>query len=412
MGQVLFERCSLLDTKGGSLLPDHHVLVEGDRIVEVSDRPISARDALALDVGGRTLMPGLIDAHVHPTITTMDIGAATRRPVTLVMHEARVILEGMLARGFTTVRDAAGGDHGLAAAVDRGLIKGPRIFYCGRALSQTGGHGDQRPLEDEPRLCSCTIESDRFAHVADGVDSVRKAAREELRKGAHAIKIMASGGVASPTDPVWNTQYSREEIRAIVEEAASWHTYVLAHAYTAEAISRAIEEGVRTIEHGNLVDRPTAESMAQRGAYVVPTLVTYDAMERFGRDFGFPEVSMGKIADVREDGLKSLEIFKEAGVPMGLGTDLLGELHPHQSEEFLIRSQVLSPMEVIQSATAVNAEILMREGELGVIAPGAIADILVVDGDPTADLGLLQDQGAHIPVIMKAGEFFVNRLSA
>ena len=151
--------------------------------------------------------------------------------------------------------------------------------------------------------------------------------------------------------------------------------------------------------------------MAQHGAYVVPTLVTYDAMDRFGRDFGFPEVSMDKIADVREDGLKSLEIFKEAGVPMGLGTDLLGELHHHQSEEFLIRSQVLSPMEIIQSATAVNAEILMREGELGVIAPGAIADILVVDGDPTADLGLLQDQGARTPVIMKAGEFFVNRFS-
>ena len=246
--------------------------------------------------------------------------------------------------------------------------------------------------------------------MADGVDSVRKAAREELRKGAHAIKIMASGGVASPTDPVDNTQYSRDEIRAIVQEAASWHTYVLAHAYTSEAIARAVEEGVRTIEHGNLVDRPTAELMAERGAYAVPTLVTYDTMERFGRDFGFPEVSMSKIGDVRESGLKSLQTFKEAGVPMGLGTDLLGELHEHQSTELLIRSEVLSPMEIIQSATAVNAAILMQDGKLGVVAPGATADILVVDGDPTADLNLLQGQGAHLPVIMKAGEFFANRL--
>ena len=315
-------------------------------MAEVSDRPIRVNDALALDAAGRTLMPGLIDAHAHPTITTMNIQETMRKPVTLVMHEARVILEGMLSRGFTTIRDAAGGDYGLAAAVDRGLIRGPRIFYCGRALSQTGGHGDQRLLEDDPRLCACSIESDRMSHVADGVDGVRKAAREELRKGAHAIKVMASGGVASPTDPVHNTQYSREEIRAIVQEAASWHTYVLAHAYTSEAVARAVEEGVRTIEHGNLVDRPTAELMARMGAYAVPTLVTYEMMERFGRDYGFPEVSMAKIGDVRDDGLRSLEIFKEAGVPMGLGTDLLGELHHHQSQEFLIRSQVLPPMEV------------------------------------------------------------------
>ncbi len=410
MGLVLFENCTLLDTMGGALLPNHHVLVEDDRIAEVSDKPIRVRDALTLDAGERTLMPGLIDAHVHPTITTMNLETTLRKPITLVMHEARIILEGMLTRGFTTIRDAAGGDYGLATAVDRGLIRGPRIFYCGRALSQTGGHGDQRPLEDDPRLDTCSIESDRLAHVADGVDSVRKAAREELRKGAHAIKIMASGGVASPTDPVDNTQYSRDEIRAIVQEAASWHTYVLAHAYTSEAIARAVEEGVRTIEHGNLVDRPTAELMAERGAYAVPTLVTYDTMERFGRDFGFPEVSMSKIGDVRESGLKSLQTFKEAGVPMGLGTDLLGELHEHQSAELLIRSEVLSPMEVIQSATVTNAAILMQDGKLGVVAPGATADILVVDGDPTADLNLLQGQGAHLPVIMKAGEFFVKRL--
>ena len=411
MSQVLFTNCTVLDTHAGELLPDRQVLVERDRIVEVSEGPISAPEALSIDLGGRTLMPGLIDAHCHPTITTMNLEAMARKPVTLVMHEAREVLERILARGFTTIRDAAGADYGLAEAVDRRLVKGPRIFYCGRALSQTGGHSDQRPFDDNPRLSTCSIESDRFAHIADGVDAVRKAAREELRKGAHAIKIMASGGVASPTDPIANTQYSRDEIRAIVQEAASWHTYVLAHAYTAEAITRAVEEGVRTIEHGNLIDRPAAELMAARDAYVVPTLVAYRAIDRFGREFGFPEVSMRKVKDVLDSGVTSLQVFKEAGVRMGFGTDLLGELHDHQSEEFLIRSEVLTPMEIIQSATAVNAEILNQTGELGVIAPEARADILVVDGDPTADLQLFQDQGAHLPVIMKAGELMVNRLA-
>ena len=410
MSHVLFENCTVLDSRAAQLLPDHHVLIEDGRIRELSDKRIGARDAISVDVGGRTLMPGLIDAHAHPTITTMNLEVLLRKPVTLIMHEARRVLEDMLARGFTTIRDTAGADFGLATAVDRGLINGPRIFYCGRALSQTGGHGDLRPLEESPHLCAGSIETGFLFHVADGVDAVRKAAREELRKGAHAIKIMASGGVASPTDPIWNVQYSRDEIRAIVEEAASWHTYVTAHAYTAEAIARAVGEGVRTVEHANLIDEPTAKLMRERDAYVVPTLVAYSAIDRFGRSFNFPEVSMGKVKDVLDSGLSSIEICKEAGVSMGFGTDLLGELHEHQSEEFLIRSEVLSPMEIIQSATLVNAEILNMDGELGVIAPGAIADLLVVDGDPTEDLQLFQDQGAHLPVIMKAGEFVVNRL--
>lgn len=410
MSQVLFQNCTVLDTKAGRLLPEHQVLVEDDRIKEVSDRPITSSDARAIDVGERTLMPGLIDVHVHATDTTMDMDEMFRKPVTLMAHEAARILERMLARGFTSVRDAAGADFGLAAAVDRGLIQGPRIFYCGKALSQTGGHGDFRSLGDNDRLCACAIHTGLLSHVADGVDAVRKAAREELRRGAHAIKIMASGGVASPTDPIWNIQYSSDEIRAIVEEAASWHTYTLAHAYTPEAIARAVREGVRTIEHGNLIDVPTAQLMAERDAYLVPTLVTYGAIDKYGKDHNFPEVSQRKVKDVLESGLSSLEICKQAGVKMGFGTDLLGELHDHQSEEFLIRSEAMSPMEIIQSATSVNAEILKKEGELGVIAPDATADIIVVDGDPTQDLQFLQGQGAHLPVIMKAGQFVVNRL--
>ena len=217
------------------------------------------------------------------------------------------------------------------------------------------------------------------ADMADGVSAVRKAAREELRRGAHQVKIMASGGVASPSDPIWNVQYSGEEMRAIVEEAQSWRTYALAHAYTPEAISRAIGAGVRSIEHGNLLDAATAARMHEAGAYLVPTLVTYFAIDELGRALGFPAASVAKVKDVLDAGLASLETAKAAGVSMGFGTDLLGETHEQQSREFSIRAQVLSPAEILRSATVTNAEILNRSGELGVIAPGALADLLVVD---------------------------------
>jgi imidazolonepropionase-like amidohydrolase len=384
--------------------------VDGERIAEVSDRPIASREAQRVDLAGRTLMPGLIDAHVHCAITTMNLAAMTSRPVTLVAHEAGRILAGMLRRGFTTVRDAGGADSGLAQAVERGLIEGPRLFYAGRVLSQTGGHGDFTPREDAPRLCACQIHSTGFSHVADGVAAVRKAAREELRRGASQVKIMASGGVASPSDPIWNLQYSAEEMRAIVEEAAGWRTYAMAHAYTPEAIRRAVDAGVRTIEHGNLIDRPTADHMRARGAILVPTLVTYYAIDELGRKLGFPAVSQAKVKDVLERGLASLEIASESGLALGFGTDLLGETHEQQSREFQLRGQVLSPAEVIRSATVVNAAVLNRSGELGVIAAGAYADLLVVDGDPLANLSLLTEPQKSLLAIVKGGRFVVDRL--
>ena len=412
MAQILFENASVLDTGAGALVPGTSVLVEDDRIREVAAGRIAVREARRVDLRGRTLMPGLIDAHVHAVITTMDLGALTTRPVTLVAQEARGILEGMLRRGFTTVRDAGGADWGLAEAVERDLVRGPRLFFAGRVLSQTGGHGDFRPRTDESEICGCRVFSTGFSHVADGVPAVRKAAREELRRGAKQVKIMASGGVASPTDPIWNLQYSEEEMRAIVEEARGWRTYAMAHAYTPEAISRAVRAGVRTIEHGNLIDAPTAELMKEHGAYLVPTLVTYFKIEELGRALRFPEVSLRKVKDVLDAGLASLEIAKAAGVPMGFGTDLLGETHEHQSAELGIRAQVLSPAEILRSATRVNAEILGQEGELGVVAPGARADLLVVDGNPLENLSLLEEQGKHLTAVMKGGRFYVDRLDA
>jgi imidazolonepropionase-like amidohydrolase len=410
MAGIVFQNAALLDTRAGELRPGA-VRVEGERIVEVCDGPIRHQGERELDLRGRVLMPGLIDAHVHAVITTMNLAAMAQRPASLVALEAARILERMLCRGFTTVRDAAGADAGLAEAVERGLVRGPRIFYSGRALSQTGGHGDFRPHGSDLELCACRIHSSGFAHVADGVAAVRKAAREELRRGASQVKIMASGGVASPNDPIWNVQYSPDEMRAIVEEAHGWRTYAMAHAYTPEAIRRAVEAGVRTIEHGNLIDRETAALMVEREAFLVPTLVTYHAMDELGRALNLPEVSQRKVKDVLEAGLASLEIAREAGLPLGFGTDLLGETHDQQSRELSIRAQVEPPADVLRSATLTNARILGREGELGEIVPGALADLLVLDGDPLADLGRLQDQGKQLLMVMKAGEPLVDHLA-
>ncbi len=407
MTGFIFADCAVLDGTREGRREDHHVLVEGGHIREVSDRPIKNAAAETIELAGCTLMPGLIDAHVHVLAVDATLARLSDRPVTLLTLQAVKVLEGMLQRGFTTIRDAAGADGGLAEAVEEGLVRGPRIFPSGMAAwSQTGGHGDTRPRTQPADTCACCAGGLAMSRIADGVTECRRAARDELRKGATQIKIVASGGVASPYDPIWNLQYSEEEVRAIVEEARAWHTYVMAHAYTPEAIRRSIDFGVRSIEHGNLIDRATAEHVAGADAFVVPTLVTYDALHRFGAELGFPEVSMGKLGEVREAGLNSLEILQRAGVKIGFGTDLLGPMHRHQSREFVIRAEAMSPFDIIRSATIVNAELLNRSAELGVVAPGARADLIAVDGDPLADISLLDGQGEHLTHIMKDGVFY------
>ncbi|HEU0217808.1 MAG TPA: amidohydrolase family protein [Stellaceae bacterium] len=408
MAATTFANCAVLDGTRGERREDHHVLVEDGLIREVSDRPIASAGAEIVDLRGGTLMPGLIDAHVHVVAVDQVLSRLAERPQSLVTLQAARVLEGMLGRGFTTVRDAGGADGGLAQAVEEGLVKGPRIFPSGHALSQTGGHGDLRPRTRSASVvsCACCEAGAGIARIADGVAECRRAARDELRKGATQIKIMASGGVASPYDPVWNLQFSEEEVRAIVEEAHAWHTYVMAHAYTPEAIGRSIAFGVRSIEHGNLIDGATAEQVASAEAFVVPTLVTYDAMHRFGRDLGFPEISLAKLGEVREAGLGSLETLQAAEVKIGFGTDLLGAMHRHQSREFVIRAEAMAPIDIIRSATTINAELLNRVGELGVLAPGARADLIALDGDPLRDIALLDGQGEHLIHIMKDGVFY------
>ena len=413
MSLILFKNVHVLDVRRGALLEGHAVLVEGDAIREISDKPITSASARVIDGAGRTLMPGLIDCHVHVTFSQTNLGLLAGTPNTTLAYRALPILRGMLRRGFTTVRDCGGADWALKQAVEDGMegtVVGPRLSVSGPALSPTGGHGDFRPRSDRLLPVGCGCPRLASTRVVDGVDAVRGAVRELLQMGADHIKIMSSGGVASPTDPIDAMGYSVDETRAIVDEAGARHAMVLAHAYTPAAIRRAVECGVRSIEHGNLIDAPTAALMSERGAYAVPTLITYEALARDGARLGLGPESVAKIERVRAAGLRSLEIFKAAGVKMALGTDLLGASHPLQSEELVIRAQVQSNLEVLQSATLIGAELLGQSGRLGEIAPGALADLLLVDGDPLLDLACLAGQGEHIALVMQGGQARFNDL--
>ncbi|MCI0548465.1 MAG: amidohydrolase family protein [Candidatus Rokubacteria bacterium] len=411
MAQYLFRNVQLLDPAKDRLLGGHEVLVEDDRIREVSERPLPVGGATVVDGGGRTLMPGLIDCHVHVYLSEVNIRNLEHIPLTLMTARAAVLMRGMIDRGFTTVRDTGGADWGIKTAVDQGLLPGPRLFISARAIGPTGGHSDPRRRTDGEPACRCGNAMAFTMALADGADEVRRTVREQMRQGADQIKIMMSGGVASPYDPLDSLQLSPGEVAAAVEEAHAFGRYVCAHAYTAAAITRAMQGGVRTIEHGNLIDEAAARLMADAGAFLVANLVTYRVMKERAAQFGMSAEMLAKNDLVLEHGYRSLEICRRAGVPVAYGSDLLGQLQDEQSREFLIRGEVMKPLEVIQSATTVAARLLRQEGTLGVVAPGAMADLLLVDGNPLSDLGLFQDQGAHLAVIMKAGRFHKNRVS-
>lgn len=404
---IVFHNATLFDSASGELRPRATVTVDGEQIVDVAFGTGPLSGARAFDLAGRTLLPGLIDGHAHVTATIPDFFRLTLLPQSLIAAQAKDILAGMLMRGFTTVRDAGGADAGLVQAVERGHFVGPRLFIAGRAITQTGGHGDSRPAFFQGNAgCICCGAAGMLGSIADGVGDVRRAVREELRNGAHHVKVMAGGGIASPSDPLDGTQYSEEEMTAIVQEARAARTYVMAHAYTPESISRAIHCGVRSIEHGNLLDAETAALMAKHGAYLVPTLATYDALYRNGERLGWSSQMMAKLELVRAQGVEAIRIARAANVKIGFGTDLLGEMHADESLEFTLRAPAMPAAEILRSATCVNAEMMGQAGKLGVIAPGATADLVVVDGNPLEDLTLLQQQGRHLPLIMKAGKLY------
>jgi imidazolonepropionase-like amidohydrolase len=411
MTQIHFKNFQLLEPANGELRGGYELLIEGERVRELSDTPIRSRDAAVIDCGGRTLMPGLIDCHVHVIHSEVNIRFLEAMPLTLLTARAATRLRAMLDRGFTTVRDTGGCDWGIKTGVEQGHLVGPRLFIAGQSIGPTGGHSDGRRRPDVDSGCACCNGLAFKSSVADGIDEVRKAAREQMRQGADHVKIMMSGGVASPYDPLDSLQFSVEEVAAAVEEAHAFGRYVCAHAYSVEAITRAAHAGVRTIEHGNLIDDASAALMASKGMYLIANLVTYYEMKKRAAEYGMSSDMLAKNDLVIDGGLRSLEICKRAGVPVAYGTDLLGQLQVEQSREFLIRAEVQKPIEIIRAATLIGAEIVRQVDKIGCLKPGAFADLLVIDGNPLADLGVLQEQGKYLAVIMKGGRFHKNRLN-
>jgi imidazolonepropionase-like amidohydrolase len=405
---LIVRNATVLEPATGELRPDRAIVVRGEEIVDVGGRDLSASGAETVDAGGRVVMPGLIDAHVHALAYTADLAGAAEESPYYVAARAGAVLRGMLDRGFTTVRDAAGADHGLARAVEEGYLAGPRVLFGGKALSQTGGHGDSRPRgRDAHDDAYCAPSHSR---IVDGVDAVRWAVRDEIRRGADHIKLMLSGGVASPTDRVDSTQFSVDEIRAAVEEASAANRYVLGHAYTARSVNRGLEAGVRSIEHGNLIDETSVALFRKHDAFYVPTLATYSALAEEGPAAGLPAASYQKVFEVLDAGLGALELAHRGGVKIVYGTDLLGDMQYRQLTEFTLRAEVQPAADILRSATTTAAELLGLTGRIGTIAPGAHADLLVVDGNPLDDLTVLTRPDTTLRLIMRAGCVHKNTL--
>lgn len=403
----------LFDSTSGRLLPNSTVVIEGERVAAVTQEPWQVGGATIIDAAGRVVLPGLIDAHVHVTAASHDFFALAMQPASLTAAQSSHILREMLHRGFTTVRDAAGADFGLQEAVASGLFEGPRLFIAGQPISQTGGHADMRPkgVRGEGLFCSCAGLAIAGA-IADGVGEVRRAVREQVRNGANHIKIMAGGGVSSPTDPIDGTQFSVEELRAAVEEAEAANLYALAHAYSPRAVTRAVQAGVRSIEHGNLVDESTVREMRRHGTYLVPTLATYEALAAEGERLGWSTAMLAKLKNVQDQGIAAVRLAQAEGVPIVFGTDLLGHMHARQNREFLLRAPALSPVQVLQSATITAARLLRQEAHVGQLVTGAFADLLIVDGEPTEDAAVMADPARNIRLLMQGGRVVLDRRAA
>ncbi|MBD9514686.1 metal-dependent hydrolase family protein [Pseudomonas sp. PDM22] len=409
---ILLKNAQVFDGKHPSLRKSD-ILVGGSKILSLHEAHQPApQDTLTIDLKGKFLMPGLIDAHVHITASQVDLNQETELPG-YIYARSFSFLASMLDRGFTSVRDAGGADAGIKRAIEDQVIRGPRLFMSCRALSQTGGHGDFRHPSSPMITCACSLRTgSTISVIADGLSAVRKAVREQFRMGASQIKVMAGGGIASPNDRIENLQYSEAELSVIVDEAERYNSYVMAHAYSPAAIIRCVRCGVRSIEHGNLLNAEAAQVMHEHDAFLVPTLSIYNAfiLNAGNPAAGIPDSVLIKLKDVQSQALESVRVARRYGVKIGLGTDLLGEFHNCQTDEFKLRAQVDTPFDVLQSATRVNAELLNLQDQLGVVAPGALADLIVLDQDPLQDLSVFDAAGTHVQMVIKNGEILKNQL--
>ena len=413
MPHTLFTNANLVLDGFTALQPSFSVLVKDGLIASVSAAPIDGGDATVVDVGGRTLMPGLIDAHAHImglSLTPKNIAY----PAAEIAIASANYLRNCLMDGYTTIREAGGADHATARLLAEGHIVGPRLFYSGKALTQTGGGADFRTPDEEIDPCGHVGPFSNMSVIADGTDAVRKAAREELRKGATQIKLFASGGVVFPAEGhATRYEFSDAELRAAVEEAAARDTYVMAHVYTDEGVRRCLKAGVRSIEHANFVTEETVAMMAECGAFYVPTFISLVQRVESAAETHLPDAIVDNLRRTIARGKQVYALAKKHKVPIGFGTDLWGpEAQKSQLREFEMRRDVDTPADILRSATATNAELLMEKGRLGAIAQGARADLLVVEGDPLADLSVLMDPQKHLKFIMKDGVVYKNELPA
>jgi imidazolonepropionase-like amidohydrolase len=404
---TVFANALLIDCTGADPKEGAAVVVEDDRIKDVLPAgkvgPLPG-PVTTLDLRGATLMPGLTDAHVHILAVEGNITDQHRfLPPSLLAAKALRRAEECLLQGFTTVRDAGGADYGFREAINEGLSPGPRMLVSGNYLSQTGGHGDKRRRAEWVPPIDCCI--GMVGSIADGEAEVRKAAREQIRRDVDQIKIMASGGAMSPSDELDTTQYTVAEMRAAVEEAQAVGTYVLAHAYSDSAVRNAIAAGVRSIEHGNLIREAAAQAIKEADAFLVPTMVTFEAIYREGKKYGIGDHQVFKINLAREQSLKGLEYAYKAGCQIGSGSDLLGDMMAQRAVEFELKAEVMKPMEVLLSATKVNAALFKMSDKIGTVEPGKYADLVVVAGNPLKNLRVFQNQD-NLRVIMKGGRAF------
>lgn len=410
MTTTVLRNAFVLDGRGGEPLEGATVVVADGIIQQVGGVHSPGADDNVIDMGGRTVIPGLIDAHVH--IGAVDVyfeDQARKFPRSYMAFLMARRLSHLLDRGYTTVRDCGGADWGFKQAVDHGLIAGPRLLISCRMVSQTGGHGDMRTRGESGEHTHDHGDFGMVFAIADGVPEVRRAVREQVRMGADFIKVMASGGAASPTDKLDRPQYSQEELRAIAEEAEIAGVYLAAHALPSIAITRAAEAGARTIEHGNFLDDESAAAMKAAGSYLVPTVATYVMASRHPEKYDYTDEVSYKVKSAAEGALRSLEVAKRHGVPIGSGSDLLGDEMSWLNHEHELKAEVLGAAEALRCATSVNAELLGRS-DIGVVEVGRRADLVVVDGDPTSDISLLGRPDA-IRLVMKDGQIHSESLT-
>jgi imidazolonepropionase-like amidohydrolase len=422
--EVLITNVDVWDGTSDAVMKGADVLVEGNLIKKVG-KGIKADNVQVIDGKGKTLIPGLIEAHAHLSLhgdlfqirneyNWMYVGAKSGAEATRMLH-----------RGFTTARDAAGPTNGLRKVIDAGHVDGPRIYSAGPGLTQTGGHFDIRGL-NEPNYYFLGVPDSKnwmeWYYMADGVPEVQKAAREIFRKGSSHIKIMAGGGVATVYDPLDGLQFTPEEIRAIVIEAEKVGSYAMAHIYTPEAITIALNAGVKCIDHGMLIDDKTMKLLKEKDAFLVPSLaVGLFTPEEL--DFAWPtKETKAKGARVIAGMENEVKLAKKHKVKIGFGTDFFGpgrEQFAQQSLEFKARAKYFTPLEILKQATSTNAAILAMsgpmmnpylDGPLGVIQEGAYADMLIVDGNPLEDIMLLTDPEKNLLLIMKDGKIYKNTL--